>query len=283
MVAPAVTILILLCCFFETGYAQVQVSPTRVMLGMHDCSEQVNVLNSTFETVEITVGLDFRLIRSDSNGRISISATVNDVERERSCAEWLKIFPRRFSLAPGESRSVRILAIPPASIEGGEYWGRLIVGSVPVSLRPAAADVSQAIETKLTMRIELDIPIVFRKGNVETGIEFQAISASTNSVGTVVLVDLHRLGNSAYRGTLNAMLSAADGTEIIRLGEQFTAEFGLRKALRFPVLSAGRYSLKLESVTVKKAGANDAVINAPTVWRVYDFDVATSGIQISSR
>jgi hypothetical protein len=79
------------------------------------------------------------------------------------------------------------------------------------------------------------------------------------------------------------VLRAADGSVIKRVEDQFTTEFSLREALRFPKLAPGRYSLDLEAVSTKKGGANDAVIPAPTVRKTYDISTSATGWSVAAR
>ncbi|MEP7217797.1 MAG: hypothetical protein ABI876_02715 [Bacteroidota bacterium] len=265
----------------HTVSAQVELSPTRVILSLRERSQEVNLTNPTSERVEVTTDLGFRLLQSDSLGRVTLRSDASNEELSKSCRDWVKIFPHRFTLAPGESRSVRVLILPPDSIPDGEYWGRAVFGSSPVSVEPSVlGDSAAQIETRLTMKIELDIPIIFRKGNAETGISIEGVAMRGDAKGTFALIDLRRSGNSAYRGTLSAHVQNAEGKEIAGASDQFTTEFSLRKSLRFPKLAVGSYTIEIESVTMKKGAANDAVITAPTIRKKYFVTVSASGIAI---
>ncbi|MDB5034742.1 MAG: hypothetical protein JWQ98_1983 [Chlorobi bacterium] len=262
--------------------AQVELSPTRVILSLRERSQEVNLTNPTSERVEVTTDLGFRLLQSDSLGRVTLRSDASSDELRKSCRNWVKIFPHRFTLAPGESRSVRVLILPPDSIPDGEYWGRAVFGSSPVSVESSVlGDSAAQIETRLTMKIELDIPIIFRKGNTETGISIDAVAMRGDAKGTLALIDLRRSGNSAYRGTLSAHVRNVEGKDIATATDQFTTEFSLRKSLRFPKLALGSYTIEIESATVKKGAANDAVITAPTMRRKYFVTVSASGIALS--
>lgn len=272
----------LLLTLASIASAQVEVAPTRVLLSMRERSREVNVINNSTNPVEVTCELGYKLFRSDSLGRISVDSAATAEEASHSCQPWLKVFPRKFILAPGASRMVRVLIVPADSASEGEYWGRIIFGSTPI-IRAPAEDTSDAIRTNLTMRIELDIPVIFRKGSVQTGIEFTGITARNESDATVALLDTKRTGNSAYRGTLTAVVKRPDGSEVSRFEEQYTTEFQLRKRIQLPKLSEGSYTLEVESKSVKRGSANDAVIASPTVSKTYALTVSKSGIQIASK
>jgi hypothetical protein len=116
---------------------------------------------------------------------------------------------------------------------------------------------------------------------VETGIIINNLTLRPRSDGTLLLIDLASTGNAAYRGTLTAVLRGADGGVVGSVDEQFTVEFTLRKGLMLPKLSPGRYRLEVESKSVKRGGASDVVIPAPTLRNVYELSVTPDRIDAS--
>ena len=168
------------------------------------------------------------------------------------------------------------------SAADGEYWGRVIVTSTPVAAIPTSgADTVNGIQTNLSMRLQLDLPVIIRKGTTETGIVINGARAHADAEGTLVLLDMKRVGNSAYRGTLTGVLKRTDGSEVAHIEEQYTTEFSLRKRLRFPKLADGTYALTVESQGVKKGGANEAVLQAPPLNKAYELTVAGDRISIA--
>lgn len=275
---------ILLCAADGIATAQIEVAPTRVILTMREHSQEVNVTNTSDNQVEVNAELGFKLIRTDSLGEQTLDAPRTPEEQMRSGRDWVKIFPRRFTLAPRSSRLIRVLVTIPDSAGAGEYWARLIVAGTPVnSMLPVDLDSAAGIETDIRMRMELDLPIIIRKGSLETGIRFNAVQAQNDSPNALLLLDLQRTGNSAYRGTLHAVLRDAGGDTVTSTSDQYTAEFNLRKAIRLPRLADGSYTLEIESQSVKRGGANDAVIPAPDVARRYALDVSGDRILVAAK
>lgn len=275
---------LLLCMAAGEAIAQVEVAPTRVIVTMRERSQEINVTNTSEGPVEVNTDLGFKLIRTDSLGLQTLDTARTPAEMSRSGRGWIKIFPRRFTLPPRGSRIVRVMVTIPDTAGTGEYWARLIVTGTPVSSTvPVDFDPAQGIETSITMRMELDLPVIIRKGNVETGIDFQGLRAHSLPDATLLVLDMQRTGNSAYRGTLNAVLRDNSGNEIAQASEQYTAEFSLHKSIRFPRLADGTYTVAIESQSTKRGGANDAVIPAPNVARSYTLHVAGEKITIAAK
>jgi P pilus assembly chaperone PapD len=270
-----ILLLLLLVVATEGMMAQAEVAPTRVILSMRERAREVKVINPTDSPLEIEASVDFRLIRSDSLGAITLDSAQTPQERSRACHGWLKVFPRRFVLLPHASRSIRVLVQPPDSIEDGEYWGRLVVGSLPIDQEVSnPGDTSMGIQTSLTMKLELSLPVIVRKGNPETGIEIRSAHVRRIGESLLALFDLQRRGNAAYRGTMFVNLRSADGLLIDKYEQQLTAEFDLRNAIRLPALADGNYTVQIELQSIKKGSANDAVIPAETVMKYYRLAVA---------
>lgn len=262
--------------------AQFAVSPTRVLLDGRARSSVVNVTNTSTSVLEVTTDVGFKLIRSDEHGNVTLDTAATPSELERSCREWLRVYPRRFTLAPGATRPVRVLVEAPGGVGDGEYWGRLMVAGTAVSGASITAnDTSNGITTSISPRLLLDMPVIYRAGIVETGITLKGLRAERSpSGGLNLVVDLARGGNSAYRGTLSATIADESGTTVASVSEQFTAEFSLSKLLPMGSIPDGFYAVTLESRSEKKGSAIDAVIPAPTVNRTGRLSVKGNIIDI---
>lgn len=272
------TVGMLICCSSAT--AQTSISPTRVLMSSRDKSTEVSVSNPNNYPIEIVASFGFALMRSDSNGTMVLDSNVlSPDESAKSCEEWLKVSPRRFVLGPNSSKVVRVLVTPPSGISDGEYWGRLKFTSQP--LLPAEEIDTNRTEfgTVITLLLATDIPVLFRKGRVATGIEFNVARVNIDSSRARILVDTRRLGNSAYRGTFFGVIRTAGGAEIARVEEQFTTEFALRKSLSFRIPGDGSYHLSIECRSVRTGNAADVAIPAET--RVKQYTMTVAGREVS--
>lgn len=274
--------LALLCALLNTAAAQIEVAPTRVILTMRERAQEVSVNNPSDNAVEVNTELGFKLIRHNALGLLGLDSARTPQEASKSGRDWLKIFPRRFTLAPHGSRLVRVMVTIPDGVDEGEYWARLIVTGTPIGATVAVeGDTTQGIDTRLTMRMQLDLPVIIRKGDVSTGITFDAVEGRRTNDTTTLLLDMNRSGNSAYRGTIAITLRDASGRDVARDEQQFTAEFGLRLGFHFPRLADGSYTLHVESQSVKRGGANEAVIPAPTAMKNYSLVQSGSTVTIT--
>ena len=79
---------------------------------------------------EIDIAFAFGYPQSDSVGNVTVPFTDSVPAGEPGAVPWLRAFPRRLVLQPGQQQVVRILAQPPENLPDGEYWGRVMVASI---------------------------------------------------------------------------------------------------------------------------------------------------------
>jgi hypothetical protein len=155
-----------------------------------------------------------------------------------SAAEWIAPYPRRFTLRPGASRIVRLLARAPADIPDGEYWARLTVHSREASSTSLAlAHDSTTGNVRLTLETATVIPLFFRKGDVTTGIQVDSMRASIDGDSVDVHVSLTRRGNAAFLGIARLMLLDERGRELAATDRQFAVYRSTANRWRIPVPS----------------------------------------------
>jgi hypothetical protein len=180
----------------------VTVSPTAVYIDSRTRTETLVLHNPSGSAAEVVIEFAFGYPQSDDAGNVSVPLTLEPEAGEPSALGWLRAFPRRFLLQPGQRQVVRVLAEPPASLPDGEYWARLVVTS-----RGSGAPVEDA-PGGLRVRLDLANRIVtaanYRQGTVRTGVEIIGATVVREGDGVNVSVDLARSGNAAFLGRVQA-------------------------------------------------------------------------------
>jgi len=127
---------------FTAADAQVVVAPTVVFLSDQSPFGTFLVMNRSDVPQEIGISFKFGYPVFDSLGGVSMVYDDTLMAHEHSCLDWLKGFPQKFVLNPGQEQVVRLLGMGPANAADGEYWTRLVTSSTPRrdwSTRPAQA------------------------------------------------------------------------------------------------------------------------------------------------
>jgi hypothetical protein len=142
---------------------------------------------------------------------------------------FVRAFPRRLRLEPGQRQTVRVLMQPPAGLAEGEYWGRVLIHS-----RGGRPPVEQQ-QGGIRMQIDLETVIVgavnYRNGTMRTGVKVDSARAtvSPRADSVHVVADISRSGNAAYLGRMTLELVSGEGKVLGTTEEDFAVYRSLRK------------------------------------------------------
>jgi hypothetical protein len=187
----------------------VSVSPTALYIDSRTRTAVLTLHNPGTLPEEITIEFAFGYPQTDTAGNLSVPVTREPPAGEPSAMAWMRAFPRRLVLQPGQRQVVRVMVEPPADLPDGEYWARVLVSS-----RGGQPPIEQ---TQGDVRLQLDVATTlvmaanFRKGAVGTGVEVAAQAATRAADGVTLQLDLRRTGNAAFLGRLRADLVNARG------------------------------------------------------------------------
>ncbi len=105
--------------------AQVIVAPTVLFMSDQSRFGTFVVMNRSNTPQEISISFRFGFPESDSAGITRMEYSDTAMERLHSCQEWLKGFPQKFIVNPGQQQVVRLLVAPPTGIADGEYLDQI--------------------------------------------------------------------------------------------------------------------------------------------------------------
>jgi P pilus assembly chaperone PapD len=130
----------------------VLVAPHALFIDDRDRSGEVFLVNASDSPEEVTLEFQFGYPATDSAGEVGLTLIPQPDPSEPSAAAWLRAFPRRVRLEPGQRQRVRVVASPPAGLPDGEYWSRLIVTS-RAARPPLAAGGDSAVQAGITFEL----------------------------------------------------------------------------------------------------------------------------------
>jgi len=214
----------------------VNVSPAMLYIDSRTREGTVTLFNGGQTPEEIDLGFQYGYHVAGDSGAVRLVLSETAPAGAPSAVTWLRAYPRRLVLAPGETQVVRIIVRPPAGLADGEYWARLVVNAVP-----QAAAVEQT-RGQATMRLRIGTRVVgavqYRVGHPTTSLAVEQASASRTGDRVDLSLALVRGGNAAWIGRLRAKLLAADGTVLGEHTEPLTVYNGIR--WRFSLPAGGR-------------------------------------------
>ena len=190
----------------------VTVSPTALYLSARNPSALLTLINTGSRPEEIEITFGFGYPTSDSTGSLQVRITDSAAAGEPSAAAWLRAFPRRLVLQPGQRQVVRVTVVAPAGLAEGEYWGRVLVKSR--GGEPPVEQTQGNVRMQLTLETTFATAVFFHKGEVKTGIAIPSATAQRAGDCVQFTVDLHREGNAVFLGRVRAELYDASGRKL---------------------------------------------------------------------
>jgi hypothetical protein len=129
----------------------------------------------------------------------------------------LRFYPRRITLAPNESQTVKIQLIKTNELKQGEYRSHLYFRGVPRATLLKKEDLNDAQKTKkisvnLTPVFGLSIANIITIGENTTKVQLTNLKVeSTKDKGTILSLDFNRQGNQSAYGTIEVSYISTEG------------------------------------------------------------------------
>ena len=251
--------------FARAAAAQgVLVAPHAVYLDHRTRSGSLTLYNPGSESVEVEISSFFGYPVTDSLGHFML-LTPDSVEAGMpSAAGWIEAFPRRMTLGPLQRQTVRLLARPPQGLPDGEYWSRIMISAKGGNVSLAEAD-SSGISIGLNLEVRTILPLIYRKGQLQTGIGVADLRAGPEGDSLQVHVRLERQGGAAYVGTARATLVDERGNAVSKFEQPVAVYYTAEPAFTMSLAgrTSGHYRLRLELATERSDIAPELLLRAP--------------------
>jgi P pilus assembly chaperone PapD len=223
----------------------VTVSPTAVYITSRNPSALLTLINTGSRPEEIELSIGFGYPVSDSLGTLRVDIVDTAASGEPSLTSYLRVFPRRLVLQPGQRQVVRVMVAMPAGAADGEYWGRVLVKSR--GGEPPIEQTQGSVHMQLSLETTFATAVFFQKGEAKTGIEIPSAAARRMGDSVQFTLDLKRTGNSAFLGRIRAELldskgaSVAEVEDVVAVYRSLRRRFVLRTGKPLP---AGAYTVR---------------------------------------
>ena len=232
------------------SFAQVIISPYIVLINGNNRFGKFIVQNESNQTYEVTISFLFGFPQSDSSGTMTMKYIDNPDTTDPSAVKWIKAFPRKFFLAPGQRQLIRMMVNPDRELSAGTYWARIVTSSAPTSV--AVDTVKQGISAKIKFVLNQITTLLYRTGDIETKAELKNCFAEEDSGGTCVFAELERKGNSPFFGDAVVSVSNDSGRVIGEKTEGLSLYYNLTKKFYFEKLKPGNYSAEIKIIHNEK-------------------------------
>lgn len=191
----------------------VTVNPTTVFVDSRTRTATLTLSNTGLRPEEIEIYFSFGIPVADELGSVRVIFLDSAGLEQRSIIDYVRAFPRRMRLEPGQTQVIRLLVQPPEDLPAGEYWGRIMVASVG-----GQAPVQQqqgAVTMEINIRTVIAVGLYYRHGQTETSIGVDSARAAAADGIAGLYLHLNRGGNAAFIGRVVAEVVDGEGNVVV--------------------------------------------------------------------
>lgn len=228
------------------------VAPHAVFIDHRNRSGQIFLVNTGAVPEEVVIDLRFGFPDSDSAGGVYIRWPDTSDVTLPNATPWIRAFPRRTVVQPGERQAVRLLASPPPGLADGEYWSRLIVTSREV--RPPLTASDSVVRAGVNVELRTILSLTYRKGQVGTSVTMTEFQPTVTRDSLIVWLALHRDGNAAFLGSVDLEAHQA-GRVVAELETPVAVFFHVRRRFAVPLsepAAPGSYTVRVRVSTERQ-------------------------------
>ena len=179
----------------QAGVGDLLVAPKRIVLNGSRGTEIV-LSNIGDDVATYRVSVELRRMKPD--GTLDDVAIAND--REKSAQAMILYAPRRVTIAPNQSQTIRIAARAPQGVADGEYRAHLLFRAVPPPRPVAPPTQVKGVSFELIPIYGVTIPVVVRLGNLAAKVAIANVSLAQMGGKPAVALDLTRAGDRSVFG-----------------------------------------------------------------------------------
>jgi hypothetical protein len=199
---------LLLAIFIVAGYFQAMaqgdllITPNRVVFEGNKQKETIDLVNMGKDTATFSISFVQKNMKEDGS-----FVTVERSDTGQMFADpYLKIFPRRVTLAPGEPQAIMLQCRRKADMAAGEYRSHLYFRSEkdykPLGVKNPASD-STILSVQLIPVYGITIPVIIRSGSVNVSASLSDLKLETEAGASQNLrLTINRTGNISVYGDI---------------------------------------------------------------------------------
>lgn len=225
------------------------VTPVRVIFDGNKQKEEISLVNIGNDTT--TYSVSFLQYNMTEDGKFELID--NPSEGQMFADPYLRIFPRKVTLAPKESQVVRLQLRKKPDMQAGEYRSHLYFRaekeSAPLSLE--AKKDSKLMAVQITPVFGISIPVIIRSGNVNASSTLSdlKIENQQDSISNLKFT-INRTGNISIYGDIIAEYIPLSGKPV---------EIGLARGVAvYTSVSKRNFSIRIQKL--KGVNLNSGII-----------------------
>lgn len=182
--------------------AQIIISPHIVYTDYKNPFSNFIVQNQSDESYEIEISFKFGYPISDTLGNITMKYLDTLESKAPNISSYVKAFPKKFILMPNQKQIIGIAVRPPADLDPGTYWTRIIITSSKQNQINIPQTVNNNVTAKINLVLNQIITLLYRTKESSTGAEIIDVKTRENNNTIDFITKIKRVGNSPFLGDL---------------------------------------------------------------------------------
>lgn len=267
----AFSLLLFLISSYPT-LASISVAPSQLFIDAKRKIGEVYITNTSSNMVDVAIEFKFGFPVFGEDGKVTIPLHERTYEHPKTIAPFLYVYPRRLTLYPGQTRTVRIVVRAPEGLSEGEYWARVVFNSEAKGDVQREDEASGKVSSVVNIKYAIIIPVYYRVGSIYSDVDVLQVDATLRQDSLHVTSQLQRKGNGAYLGIRKVQLLNASGDVVYdaffdyALYESGTALDKIAMA----GLPRGKYTVRMTYTTV---GRIDAMFLMPSEDKIVQREI----------
>ena len=204
MISVFVFLLISMLClsFQSSAQGDLLITPIRVVFEGNKQKETLNLVNMGKDTA--TYSISFVQYNMKEDGSF---VSINKPDSGQRFADpFLRIFPRKVTLSPGEPQVIMLQCMRKADMPAGEYRSHLYFraekSNQPLGLKNTATDTTK-VSVQLIPVYGISIPVIIRSGAVNINCTLSNLKMDTQQeIAQNLNLTINRTGNISIYGNI---------------------------------------------------------------------------------
>lgn len=204
---------IFLLALVSHSSAQVSIAPTALFFDNQNRFSSLTVSNGGQQAQEISISTEFGYSTSEDGNLVIANDSL--LAQKKSIADWIKIFPKNFTIQPQQRQVVRFVVRPPKSLETGGYWTRVKITSNPVSPPIESVEEGQ-VGAQINLVVNQVIGAHFRTQEATTGVKVTGVrfNKEENSQTGEIAVSMEQTENAPFIGSIGLRMINSNGETV---------------------------------------------------------------------
>ena len=249
---------------------QVIISPYVAYADNKEKSTTVFVTNNSLSEQEIQMSLRFGHPVSDSFGNTVMEYPDSTIQNPHDITQYIKIFPKKFFLAPGEQQAVRLTIRLPFDKPAGTYWTRLVTTS---RSKDNIENISDPQFAKVKLVLSQVTTLIYKNKKYENSFQIKEITHSINNDNLNLMTSCSIKGDPPFFTDVDIKVFDSGNNLVLEKQEYYSiyGDFNRKTTLDIERLNPGEYcaEIRFQSNERKDIPQSDKPLKDPILKKVY--------------